>query len=127
VTFLQKYVLRMPPKRLEWRCKWPGCTHPAFEGQYKSQYLDRHQKQCQFCPANIARAAAQAATETTPDVTPVTATPSVAPTPTPTMSSQAVIHVMLGDAEAGDLRIRGEHTYNFDAPVSTVCFKIFSA
>jgi len=54
------------------------------------------------------------------------ATPTVVPAPVPTTPSQAVIHVMLGAADAGDLRIRGEHTYNFDAPVSTVCFKIFS-
>jgi len=82
--------------------------------------LTKHQLRC---TRNPARAAAQAVADTTPDVTPVVATP----TPATTTSPQAVIHVMLGDAEAGDLRIRGEHTYNFDAPVSTVCFKIFSA
>lgn len=42
----------MPAKRDEFRCKWPGCTHPPFEGKYQRQYLFKHQKACPFNPSN---------------------------------------------------------------------------
>lgn len=46
----------MPPKRMVWKCKWPGCQHPEFEGKYQSQYLAKHQKLCPCNPANASKA-----------------------------------------------------------------------
>lgn len=42
----------MPPKREVFKCRFPGCETPPFEGKWRRQYLSRHEAKCPCNPAN---------------------------------------------------------------------------
>ena len=49
-------TIAMPAKRADFVCMWPGCG-ATFTGQYKRQYLWKHQRKCRHNPANAVDAA----------------------------------------------------------------------
>jgi len=84
---------QMPARREEFRCKWPGCTHPPFQGNWPSQNLSKHHKKCMFRPANMARAP-QVVTEEPEEISP-------SPVTTTTTTEAATVRTEVDRATEG--------------------------